>query len=311
MDQREDGALCALHLRLTPLEPGSVFPGAGNHIHAAFLDLLRQSDASLATSLHAENERRPFTIGLLRGFDHLIPEQLAQAEAKRQPVEVKPGQTYWLRITFLQTVISTVFTQSLIQQSQRLLLRLGEATFCVTRLIGTAAEGGEWVGSSTFAALSELSWQATLHLYFATPTAFSRGQKTWGKYLTVFPEPALVFGSLAHQWEAFAPPSLRLSARGCTPHEVEAWCADNVVVTRHRLETHYLPGARFGETGFQGDATFAVKGARHDTTARWLAPLAGLALYTGIGYKTAMGMGQSRWAREVHDGAQPTKGDTA
>ena len=37
-----------------------------------------------------------------------------------------------------------------------------------------------------------------------------------------------------------------------------------------------------------------VRGAQASREARWLTPLAHFALFSGVGYKTSMGMGQTR-----------------
>jgi CRISPR-associated endoribonuclease Cas6 len=47
-----------------------------------------------------------------------------------------------------------------------------------------------------------------------------------------------------------------------------------------------------------------VKGAKRDPIARWLTPLARFALFSGVGYKTAMGMGQCRWLNQDNQAAK-------
>ena len=72
------------------------------------------------------------------------------------------------------------------------------------------------------------------------------------------------------------------------------WCDENVVVSQYTLSTRYLSSSKFGHVGFQGHVTYEVKGNPLSQLARWLTPLAHLALFSGIGYKTTMGMGQAR-----------------
>ena len=112
--------------------------------------------------------------------------------------------------------------------------------------------------------------------------------------MKLFPEPADVFESLARQWESFAPTQLRLSAYDLTAQNIATWCAENIIVTNYTLETRYLPSQKFGQTGFFGTITYEVRGNVLDSEARWLTPLARFALFAGVGYKTAMGMGQAR-----------------
>ena len=295
----ERGELFSILLRLHPTEPGWVSPSSGSQAHAAFLDIVRQNDLSLAEALHQPNQRRPFTVGLLQGFNHLSSKQLEEAVMKNQKVPVSSGQIYWLRITMLDAAIFGTFVHHLITKPRTLVIRLGDACFEISRLIGSPDPQGNanpWAAYSSFAELSAQSRMRKQYTFeFATPTAFSKGQKSWGKLLKLFPEPALVFESLAKQWETFAPLHLRMTARGLSIHDFAAWCEEYIIISRYSLETCYLPGSKFGQTGFQGTVTYEVKGAQTDPEATWLTPLARFALFSGVGYKTAMGMGQTRY----------------
>ena len=72
----ERGELFSVLLRLHPVEAGWVSPSSGSQAHAAFLDIVNQNDPALAEQLHQPNQRRPFTVGLLQGFNHLPAAQL-------------------------------------------------------------------------------------------------------------------------------------------------------------------------------------------------------------------------------------------
>lgn len=298
LPQSERGELFSVLLRLHALESGQVSPGSGNQIQAAFLDMVRQSDLALATWLHQPNQRRPYTLSLLQGFNHLTTTELAEVTNKQQTIEVRPGQVYWLRITMLDATLFSSFAQHLITHPRSLNVQIGHALFEINRLIATPdqdARAQSWVAYSSFAELyNQQAAQKLYHFEFASPTAFSQGQKAWGKPLKLFPAPEDVFASLARQWDVFAPPRFRLNACELTPQSISAWCADNVIVTGYNLATRYLPSSKFGQTGFSGDITYEVKGDPSAPEARWLTSLARFALFSGIGYKTAMGMGQAR-----------------
>lgn len=297
-EQGERGELFSLLLRLHPLERGQVFPGSGHHMQATFLDMVRQGDPQLAERLHQPNQRRPYTLSLLQGFNHLPASELADAMNKNTPVEVLPGQVYWLRITMLDASVFQSLTRYLLLKASQVTVRLNNSTFEVSRLLASPdpeQAATSWVAYSSFV---QLYRQRTLHrLYefeFASPTAFSKGQQGWGKQLHIFPIPADTFESLARQWDGFAPPALRLEAHELTPADIAAWCQENVIVTQYALETRHLASHHFGQVGFLGRAIYEVKGDPRAPVARWLTPLAGFALFCGVGYKTAMGMGQCR-----------------
>jgi CRISPR-associated endoribonuclease Cas6 len=298
LKQDNRGELFSMLLRLHPIEPGKVSPSSGNHVQAAFLDMVRQGDPVLAERLHTPNQARPYTLSLLQGFNHLSAAQLEEIRAKNQVVQVTPGQVYWLRITMLDATVFGSFAQYLITKPRALTVRIGEARFEISRLLSTPEPGNtaqSWVAYSSFAELRKTSRaQKQYHFEFATPTAFSLGQKQWGKLLKVFPEPSNVFESLARQWDLFAPVDLRMATSGITPREIGAWCEEHVIVSRYSLETCYLPSSKFGLTGFQGNVHYEVKGSPAAPEALWLSSLARFALFSGVGYKTTMGMGQAR-----------------
>src|SRR5258708_17131097 len=130
----ERGELFSVLLRLHPVEAGFVAPSSGSQAHAAFLDIVRQNDPALAEALHQPNQRRPFTVGLLQGFNHLSSKQLEEAVMKNQKVPVSPGQIYWLRITMLDAAIFGTFVHHLIPKPRTLVIRLGNACFAISRL---------------------------------------------------------------------------------------------------------------------------------------------------------------------------------
>ena len=127
------GELFSILLRLHPVEAGWVSPSSGSQAHAAFLDIVHQNDPALAEQLHQPNKRRPFTVGLLQGFNHLPAAKLEEAITKNQKVQVLPGQVYWLRITMLDSKLFGTFIQHLITKPGTLPIRLGEAQFAVSR----------------------------------------------------------------------------------------------------------------------------------------------------------------------------------
>lgn len=291
----EQGELFSMLLRLHPGEQGQISLSAGNQIQAAFLDLVHQSDPALAEWLHTPNQRRGYTLSPLRGFNHLSSREIEEATNNNQMVSVSPGEVYWLRISMLDATIFGTFARSLITRPRDLVIRIGNVRFEISRLLTTPDPDHttqSWIAHSSFAELHSL--QSALKQYsfeFASPTAFSGGQKQWGKLLTVFPEPALVFESLARQWQLFAPTNL---SHNLTSQAIRDWCKENVIVANYNLSTCYLPSSKFGQTGFQGTITYHVKGNPSSSEAQWLTPLARFALFGGVGYKTAMGMGQAR-----------------
>lgn len=296
-ENAQDG-LFSMMLRLHPVEAGQVLPNSGKQIQAAFLAMIRQSDPELSEQLHLPNQRRPYTLSLLQGFNHLTSQQIAEATARRLTVSVLPGQVYWLRITIMDVAIFRTFTQHLIFHAHTLRIRIGETDFEISRLLTTSDPSDlthPWIAHSSFTSLHQQ--QAAYKQYdfeFASPTAFSMGQKSWGKQLHIFPDVALVFGGLARLWDIFAPAHLHLTVDGLSDTAIATWCEDYVVTSQYTLETRYLSSSKFGQVGFQGRVSYEVKGDLKALEARWLSTLARFAMFSGIGNKTTMGMGQVR-----------------
>ncbi len=292
------GELFALQLRLHPQERGLVLANAGPHLQAAFLDLVRQIDPALSDALHTPDRRRPYTLGMLQGFNHLRPEQLAQALDRGDLLPVHPGQVYWLRITTLDATLFDIFVKALLLRARSLVLRIGQVNFEVSRLITTPEEEEQeqrQTASSSFHTLFSLEEARPVYRFaFTTPTVFSLGKTPWGKRLHLFPEPSHVFKSIADQWENFAPLELRLATHQLTPLDISSWCAENVIVSHYNLITTALHAPKFGQMGFQGTVRYEVKGSRNASEAQWLSIFARFAFFSGVGYKTAMGMGQTR-----------------
>jgi CRISPR-associated endoribonuclease Cas6 len=291
--------LYSVVVQLHPVAPGWVCPGSGSQAHAAFLDILRQHDPALSERLHLPNQRRPFTVGPLHGFKQLSAAQFDRATRQGQKVKVEPNQVYWLRFTMLDGAMFGVFAQHFLKGWQTARLRIGETEFELSRLL-TGPEAGNRASSwAAYASFEELvrkaKPQASYQFEFASPTAFSLGQQSWGKKMALLPEPGLVFDSLAHQWDSFAPPPLRLGAD--LPELVE-WCKANLVVSQLQLETRNLVFKQYPQVGFVGQVTYERKGPVVEPFASWVSCLAAFALYAGVGYKTSMGMGQTRMKDE-------------
>ncbi len=116
-------------------------------------------------------------------------------------------------------------------------------------------------------------------------------QPGWGRFggkrMEVWPRPELVFGSLARTWGLYSPISLPLDR-----DELVAMAADAVVMSRYELRTQMLQFPRHKQVGFVGYVIYECMAG--GPLAATLDLLADFALYAGVGYKTTMGMGQTR-----------------
>lgn len=271
-------SLYSVVLLLSPLKEAEIEATVGHRAHAAFLDAIRRVSPDLAAALHDPKVSiRPFTVSPLWG-----------TPAREGKIRVAPERTYWLRVTLLARPLYERLMEVLLTDD-RPQLRLGEATFAVREAL-TTPESHPWAG---YASWEELARQARpdreITLDFVSPTAFSFGEKPWGRPIVVLPLPELVFGSLARTWNAYAPPPVRVEAKA-----LEHYAAEYVVIQQIAgLRTRMLNFSGRPQVGFVGRVTFGLKG-ENDIARLQLAMLTDFALYGGVGYKRTMGMGQCR-----------------
>lgn len=317
-------SLYALMLKLRPRIAGDILPNAGQLAHAALLRWLAEVDPALATRLHEPNQDRPFTCSSLWFPD---ARAVAAAQVSNRRLPVLPGQTYWLRLTLLTDDLFRTLTARFLRpvalvtpagDSGLPTLRLGGMRFDVAELVAMAPDaaaraGGEpeaWAGYDTYEALVThaaalvpgLPESRGITLEFRSPTAFSDGQKPWGKRMHLFPDPDRVFDRLARVWNAWAPAALTLDV-----HAVKAYADEWVAVANFDLHTRLLHFDRHSQLGFVGRCVYALMDQERQRPASEPLPvgaglcaaqalhlLASFAFYAGVGQKTTMGMGQAR-----------------
>jgi CRISPR-associated endoribonuclease Cas6 len=258
-------ALLAAVVHLSPGETPT--PWLGRAAQAWLLESVRRADPTLADSLHTGQGRRPYTVSAPRGSD---------------------GDR-WLRITSVDADLSAVLTDAVLPEL-RGPLRLAGSELTVT---GFEIEKHPWAGQSAFETLARCAFDAAeppshLNLEFATPTAFHRDGLT-----IPLPLPALVYGGLIHTWNLFSPLPL--------PVPLLDFVERSVGIARHRLATRMV---QFGNSerhiGFTGAASFVLLGrtnlpmSEYRQRAQALDLLTRFAFYTGVGVRTAVGMGQVR-----------------
>ncbi len=190
--------------------------------------------------------------------------------------------------------------------------------------------GVNWSGYATYNSLVEhastldLERSATwsVGLEFRSPTAFSDGQTAWGKQIHLFPDPERVFDSLARTWNIWAPSDFILDVNALQTY-VHNW----VAISQYVLQTHLFHFDYSAQEGFTGKCLYSMKERESTRSAHGsiiedistptrrlqqnfslipttvgagLKPvqalhlLSNFAFYAGVGYKTAMGMGQTR-----------------
>ncbi|MGB9724517.1 MAG: CRISPR-associated endoribonuclease Cas6 [Chloroflexia bacterium] len=270
--------LYSLDIRLRPERPAVLPATCGHQAHAAFLEAIRKYAPDLADLLHTPRRRpRPFTVSPLLGM----------AGRREGEFAVSPERDYSLRVTLLDERLYVELMGRFLEEG-RPALRLGEVTFLIAQVL-VSPGSSPWAGYTNWEALAAAGADSSVTLEFLTPTAFHLGQRPWGKRFHLFPEPLLVFRSLLRAWNGLCPASLAME-----PASLEAYLKEDVIVQEMAgLRTVMWRYPRHLQIGFVGRVTYGFPGDERSLQQR-LCALADFAFYAGVGYKTTMGMGQTR-----------------
>ncbi len=265
--------LHSITLELTAANTATIDATMGHQAHALFLDLVRQTDPELSAQLHEGQGSRPFTVGPLTG-----------GRVQGQSVALKPGQPCRLRFTLLDGGLIWQCLSQHFLEAGPITLRLGAAEFALNRMLATpTADPSGWAGFADWQGLANTPAVRYLTLRFASPTAFSLGEKRFA----LFPEPMFVWDSLMRVWNTFAPVPLQVDKQA-----LREFIERRMVVADYDLRTATLHYPHYTQKGFLGVCTYLVQ--ELGDCAGQLAALAEFARYCGVGYKTTMGMGQAR-----------------
>lgn len=266
--------LIAIVLTLTSPTDATLPAHLGRANYAATLAALQRLDPALGPALHDGEGPKPLTCS------GLLPEQSGPGNTR-----IRADTPYYLRLTGLTPLASQALEAAFLQTPPAT-WTLADHEFTVSHVCCNAEEE-PWSGCTTYETLAaaQLLQPAQLArrvaLLFHSPTAFQSKEM----HVPV-PLPNLVFGSLVDRWNTFSPVTL-------SP-EVRRFGEEMVALSNYRLESQVVP--QKGGTpliGGVGRATYtALGGDRY-----WLATmqmLADFALFSGVGVKTTIGMGQVR-----------------
>lgn len=267
-------------ISLIPQTDVALRPTMGHHAYAAFLAIIQESDPTLSEKLHAQSSQKPFTVSPL----------IAEAKKRDNQLHIKAGTDCKLRYTFLDDELFTHFGKSFLTQVLPT-IRLGDAKFQVKQLVSHATEEQSWSGHATYAELVQSTKTDTrMSFQFYSPTAFRRmtprGQKTRSDTSV---DLVRCYQSWVNKWNTFAPIKLDKEA-------LLAFIKDHGQVTAVSTKSRALNFGKHTEIGWVGKCAcvFYPEDSLDENLLRTANCLADFAFYCGTGYKTTMGMGQTK-----------------
>lgn len=288
--------LTSLAAYLFPVEKTMLPPTMGHYIHAAFLDILRQVDAKVAERLHTEHPYKPFTVSPLQGkFDK-------QGKGK---LLINAGTECWLRFTIMDDdLLSTVARFFL--ESKSTILRLDSNIFQITKVTANRdSADGSWSDCTTFEEIFDsASAFDRLGMRFYSPTTFKiQDSTTKIAQNHVFPDPLHCFQSWVGKWNAISPIPIDKKV-------LLDFVQKHIQFSRYSIKTRIMNFGGYKQLGFVGDCEYRFTNhlskngsdRRNNETQKLLKQadaLASFAFYCGTGYKTTMGMGQTRRQKAI------------
>ena len=265
--------LASIVLSLTTEDDCDVPEHVGRAAHAILLETVRSRAPELAAQLHEDASAKPFTASSL--LDGPTPSGAIR--------HLHGGQIYRLRFTSLSAPLTEVLLSAFGRPPAE--LSLDDTRM---KVVSTASDSTQdpLAGTASYRDLASthlvqnMPVPGKIALEFLSPTTF----RSAGRNVPL-PLPELVFGSLLDRWNAFSPVHL--------DGELRRFAHERLAVSRYQLRTELVSVGGGKQVGFRGWCEYTAL----NRDAFWLRQvhlLASFAFYAGVGYKTTMGLGQTR-----------------
>ena len=254
---------------LHPQEDIKIIGKGGETLYSFFLNVLNRENKNLAKEIHDSKKEKPLTISpFLKG-----------AKSSNEYSILSPNKSVSFRITYLKEELLELIIKGFISISAKNeSVKLSNGKVIIEKV--EMQKGMEANFSSFQELLSQAQNDKTITLKFSSPTSFRSGGEQ-----SLFPRPELVFSSLLKKWNGFSEIKL-------TPEIVKEF--EKIRVNRYTLKTELVNFSKNKIIGFMGKITYELPETFNKKFRKIINTLADFSLYSGVGYKTTMGMGQTR-----------------
>ena len=234
-------------------------------LHGMLFHMIKERDEEEVEVLHDGYDSKPFTIS------PIIPYP-SWKHGKRY---LKKGDKHFFRITFLEDNWYKLFMEYFLYYQDR--LKLSGSQIEIIEVLTNSNEDKK-CNSITPKKLRKNS-QARQKIKFKihSTTTFRDGDKH-----IVFPIHNYLFNSLYSKWEEFSSEELI----------VEREDFNHIYVSRYELESAMEQFSDCPIKGFRGDCEYELDANLSEDKIKDINLLADFAFYSGVGYKTTMGLGQ-------------------
>lgn len=260
-------------VQLEPVRPEAVPPPhTGPAVNAAFLDAVRAADPELAEVLHDSPRYKPFTLTPLLD--------------DRDGAPSAPGVAARFEVGLLVDGYTAMVLGALQTRAD---YTIGNTEYRTTHVSVTALASFEDLAHQ---ARPRVAWGFQL----LTPVSFATARDEGPRRERPWPEPARVFGNLAHRWDSFAGEVALPDAAYTAIEQHLETAGGQVWIAEHLIEPSQADrraGYRHGSVGRVAYRLAAPTRAPDDGKLA-LDALAAFATFAGFGDRTANGMGHVR-----------------
>lgn len=264
----KEDILVSLVVKLRALKTEVSPTSWGTAIHGLILRLARDKDKNLSQQWHDSKELKGFSVSPLFG-------KFARTNNGQTVVK---DQEYWFKIGLFGKRNFDAIGDSLFPMvAKNKNLIIGGLDFQIENV---DMEGNHLTALSSWSELiNQNNTEKEIAFKFFTPTTFRRKQ-----YNRIIPDAELVFGSLQNRWNELCETKLP---------DIRQALLEEVVISYINIRSAIYPLKTQPLVGFRGICAYEVK-SKSAELASHLNRLANLAIFSGIGQKTTMGMGVAK-----------------
>lgn len=247
----------------TPIEEIKTNMDFGEQIHGLFLNLVNKVDPVLAQEMHERLNFKPFTCSSILN--------------KKRNDTLLPGRNYRFRYTVIDPELEMRMMEFLFYHCVEK-IQLSKAKILVKEIVGT--EGSDdLVTKKTYSDLYEISKQREFILDYISPTTLRVHSRNYP-----LPDPKGLFKRYLYKWNSYSSHPF--------PEDIILILDKILAISRHNIRSEIYKFSNSLQIGFVGRVHFKVF-SKDQELIKMINTLARFSYYTGSGYKTTMGMGQT------------------
>jgi len=263
-------------LEMKALQPGVYLEFPGKKIHGFLFNAIKEANEKLSQHVHDILNLKPFTVSPIFGTRY------------GGPTYIEEGKIYRIRATFLEDKLFEFFASKVMRDKiLKNKLSIGAIEFLVNKVILDTSRS-EWssIFSPKYFFQENREFKTEITLSFITPTLFRTGDLHLSN-----PNAEIMFSGLFNKFNKYS--DLKLDESIAEKLKAINISKEDIKVRKVYFDKFYLQG-------FTGDVTFVVdesfKEDKELLTAFNL--LSEFSYYSGVGYKTTMGLGQVKVSKE-------------